>query len=291
MAATGEFTGKKVNGFPILAIHGVVLVVGLVFLALLVREVELAVIGFVPALLVFVLLMPGYFTVQPNKARVITFFGRYVGTVRDEGFWWMNPFALKRSISLRVRNFESQKLKVNDAGGNPIEIACVVVWRVVETAHATFDVDDYKEFVSIQSETALRSLASQYPYDHTEDDDADISLRGNQNEVSATLKKEVEARLDIAGVEVIETRLSHLAYAPEIAQAMLRRQQAQAIIAARRQIVDGAVGMVKMALEHLSAENIVELDEERKATMVNNLLVVLTSEQESQPVLNAGSLY
>lgn len=290
MGATREFVGKRVSGFRVLIVHFVVMLAAIGFFVPVPLGHPGFLGGFFPLLLTFFLMFPGYFTVQPNQARVVIFFGRYVGTVRDEGFWWTNPFAVKKSISLRVRNFDSQKIKVNDAGGNPIEIACVVVWRVVNTAYALFDVEDYEQFVSIQSETALRSLASHYPYDSSDDEDA-ISLRANQDVISGTLKKEVEARLEIAGVDVLETRLSHLAYAPEIAQAMLRRQQAQAIIGARRQIVEGAVGMVKMALSLLSQEGIVELDEERKATMVNNLLVVLTSEQESQPILNAGSIY
>jgi regulator of protease activity HflC (stomatin/prohibitin superfamily) len=232
----------------------------------------------------------GFFTVEPNQAVVLVFLGRYVGTVREAGFWWTNPFSTKRKVSLRVRNFNSKQLKVNDAFGSPIEIAAVVVWQVVDSAKSRFSVDDYEEFIAIQSETALRALANRYPYDAP--DEASIpSLRGIPDEVARELQKEVQARLEVAGVEVLEARLSHLAYAPEIAQAMLRRQQARAIIDARRQIVEGAVGMVDEALKRLSERQIIELDEERKAAMINNLLVVLTSEQNTQPVVNTGSLY
>lgn len=231
----------------------------------------------------------GFFTVEPNQAVVLVFFGRYVGTVREAGFWWTNPFATKRKVSLRVRNFNSKQLKVNDAQGSPIEIAAVVVWQVVDSAKSRFSVDDYEEFIAIQSETALRALAIRYPYDTP--DEAVPSLIGIPDEVAHELQKEVQARLEVAGVEVLEARLSHLAYAPEIAQAMLRRQQARAIIDARRQIVEGAVGMVDEALKRLSERQIIDLDEERKAAMINNLLVVLTSEQNTQPVINTGSLY
>jgi regulator of protease activity HflC (stomatin/prohibitin superfamily) len=217
---------------------------------------------------------------------VLLFLGKYTGTVRTAGFWWVNPLASKELVSLRVRNFNSDRLKVNDAGGNPIEIAAVVVWRVVDSAKALFDVDYYEEFVAIQSETAIRSLAICYPYDSGEDDRA--SLRGSPDEVNTALQQQVQDRLQVAGVEVLETRLSHLAYAPEIAQVMLRRQQAQAIIAARQQIVEGAVSMVEMAMNQLSDRQIIALDDDRKAKMINNLLVVLTSENNIQPVVNAG---
>lgn len=232
----------------------------------------------------------GFFTIEPNQAVVLVFLGRYVGTVRQAGFWWSNPFATKRRVSLRVRNFNSKQLKVNDAQGSPIEIGAVVVWQVVDSAKSLFEVDDYEQFVAIQSETAIRALAIRYPYDAP--DEASIpSLRGIPDEIANELQKEVQARLQVAGVEVLEARLSHLAYAPEIAQAMLRRQQAKAIIDARRQIVEGAVGMVDEALKNLSERQIIELDDERKAAMINNLLVVLTSEQNTQPVINTGSLY
>jgi regulator of protease activity HflC (stomatin/prohibitin superfamily) len=231
----------------------------------------------------------GLFTVQPNQAVVLILFGTYVGTVRDSGWWWTNPFMTRKRISLRVRSLNGHTIKVNDHAGNPVEIAAVVVWRVSESAQATFDVDNYEEFVPVQSETAVRHLASEYPYDEP-DHDA-ISLRGSTDKVSEFLRAELQARLRQAGVEVIEARLSHLAYAPEIAGAMLQRQQAAAIIAARQRIVDGAVGMVEMALDRLSANRVVELDEERKAAMVSNLLVVLCGERAATPVLNAGTLH
>ena len=231
----------------------------------------------------------GFFMVNPNQGKVLQLFGSYVGTCRDPGLRWANPFYAKHPISLRVRNFESGKLKVNDAEGNPIEIAAVVVWRVVDTAEAMFMVDDYENFVSIQSEAALRNLATGYPYDQHEE--GVIALRSHSGEIANELRKEIHARLSTAGVEVIEARISHLAYAPEIANAMLRRQQATAVIAARQKIVEGAVGMVRLALEQLKAQGVVELDDERKAAMVSNLLVVLCSEQNTQPVINTGSLY
>jgi len=231
----------------------------------------------------------GFFMVNPKEARVMQLFGKYAGTVHDSGLRWANPFYTKMRVSKRVRNFESSKLKVNDKNGNPIEIAAVIVWEVTDTAEAVFQVDDYEDFVSIQSESALRNLATSYAYDHHEDDD--ISLRSDPAKISAALKMEVQERLEKAGVSVIESRISHLAYAPEIANAMLRRQQAMAIIAARRTIVEGAVGMVDMALTKLEEREIVELDDERKAAMVSNLLVVLCSDEAAQPVVNTGSLY
>jgi hypothetical protein len=234
-------------------------------------------------------LLGGFFMVEPNVGAVVTLFGDYVGTERRAGLWWANPFTAKRKVSLRVRNFESGKLKVNDHDGNPIEIGAVVVWRVVDTAEACFQVDNYDNFVHVQSESALRNLATTHAYDaHVEDA---MSLRGNTAEVAEQLKKEIQSRLEKAGVEVIEARISHLAYAPEIANAMLRRQQASAVIAARSKIVEGAVSMVQMALDELSKRDVVHLDEERKAAMVSNLLVVLCSEHETQPIVNAGTLY
>jgi len=231
----------------------------------------------------------GLFMVHPNEAKVLQLFGRYVGTSKEPGLRWANPLYAKRAVSLRVRNFESGKLKVNDSSGSPIEIATIVVWRVVDSAEAVFEVDDYEEFVTIQSEAALRNLATSYPYEAAVE--GEKSLRGDPINVAEALKKEIQARLQEAGVEVIEARISHLAYAPEIASAMLRRQQASAIIAAREQIVAGAVGMVQMALEQLERDGVVELDEERKAAMVSNLLVVLCADNEAQPVVNTGSLY
>ncbi len=235
------------------------------------------------------LLARGLFTVNPNQGRVLQLFGAYRGTARVPGLRWNNPFFKRRPISLRVRNFETAHLKVNDKRGNPIEIAAVVVWKVVDTAEAIFQVDDYENYVNVQSEAALRTLATAYVYDaHSE---GEVALSSHTAEVSAKLKTEIQDRLQKAGVEVIETRVSHLAYAQEIAAVMLRRQQAAAVVAARRTIVEGAVGMVENALEMLAEQKVIELDEERKATMVSNLLVVLCSEQTTQPVINTGSLY
>lgn len=231
----------------------------------------------------------GFFMVQPNQAKILTLFGSYVGSVKANGLRWTIPFFIRQSISLRIRNFESNQMKVNDNHGNPIEIATVVVWSVEDTAEASFEVDDYISFVNIQSESALRNMAISYPYDQHNGDE--IALRSHPQEVSESLKGEIQERLAKAGVKVHEARISHLAYAPEIANAMLQRQQASAIISARRLIVDGAVGMVEMALRQLSDKEIVELDEERKATMVSNLLVVLCSDKSTQPVVNTGSLY
>jgi regulator of protease activity HflC (stomatin/prohibitin superfamily) len=236
-----------------------------------------------------ILVLRGFFMVAPNEAQVLQLFGSYAGTAKVPGLRWANPFFSRKKISLRVRNFESSHLKVNDADGNPIEIAAVVVWRVVETAEATFEVDNYENYVRVQSEAALRNAATSYPYDAHED--GVMSLRGSTSVVADHLQKEVQQRLTKAGVEVIEARISHLAYAPEIAAAMLQRQQAGAIIAARQRIVEGAVGMVEMALQMLSHKGIVTLDEERKAAMVSNLLVVLCGERGAQPVLNTGTIH
>lgn len=231
----------------------------------------------------------GLFMVHPNQAKVLQLFGKYTGTVHEPGLKWSNPFYSKKAVSTRIRNFESSKLKVNDSNGSPIEIAAVVVWKVFDTAEALFEVDDYEEFVQIQSESALRNLSTTYPYEPHEGEGT--ALRSHPSEIAQALREEIQDRLEQAGVTVIEARISHLAYAPEIANAMLRRQQASAIIAARTQIVCGAVGMVDMALDMLKASNVVELDEERKAAMVSNLLVVLCGEEGAQPVLNTGSLY
>ncbi len=238
---------------------------------------------------VLLICLGGFFMVHPNQAKVLTLFGTYVGSARDTGLRWANPFYAKKVVSLRVRNFDCDPLKVNDSSGNPIEIAAVVVWKVVDSAEASFEVDDYISFVKIQTEAALRNLATSYPYEsHSEDQ---IALRSAPQAVAEQLKMEVQDRLEKAGVEVIEARISHLAYAQEIASAMLKRQQAQAIVAARRTIVDGAVGMVKMALDELKEQDIIELDDERKTAMVSNLLVVLCAQENAQPVLNTGSLY
>ena len=245
--------------------------------------------GGVTGLILCGLLLPGLTVVNPNEASVVTLFGVYKGSIKHGGFWWVNPLTTRRKLSLRVRNFESTKLKVNERDGNPIEIAAVVVWRIVETFEAVFNVDDYENFVHVQSEAAVRNLATTYPYDSH--DDARASLRLGGGEVSDRMRHEIQDRLSKAGIEVIESRISHLAYAPEIAGAMLRRQQASAVIAARKQIVEGAVGMVEMALNELSTKNVVSLDEERKAAMVSNLLVVLCSEKGVEPVVNTGTLY
>lgn len=248
--------------------------------------------GLIAAILasvIVLILWAGLFMIHPNEAKVLQLFGKYVGTAHDAGLKWANPFYAKTAVSTRVRNFESGKLKVNDSNGSPIEIAAVVVWKVFDTAEALFEVDDYEEFVQIQSESALRNLSTTYPYEPHEGEG--LALRSNPVEIAEALREEIQERLDQAGVTVVEARISHLAYAPEIANAMLRRQQASAIIAARRQIVQGAVGMVEMALEELKDNRILELDEERKAAMVSNLLVVLCGEEGVHPVVNTGSLY
>jgi regulator of protease activity HflC (stomatin/prohibitin superfamily) len=262
-------------------------VVGFV-MAIRARNVPLIILSVIVAVTAG-LLMAGVFTVNPNEARVLQLFGDYVGTVKTPGLRWANPLLTKKRVSVRIRNFETARLKVNDLEGNPIEIAAVVVWRVVDTAEACFEVDDYNNYVHVQSEAALRNLATSYAYDAH--DDAQISLRGHTGAVADHLKREIGDRLVKAGVEVIEARISHLAYAPEIAAAMLQRQQAGAIIAARQRIVEGAVGMVEMALDMLSAKSIITLDEERKAAMVSNLLVVLCGERGAQPIVNTGTIY
>ena len=235
--------------------------------------------------------LQGFVVVQPNQARVLLVFGSYIGTLLDSGLWWVNPLTARsrRKISLRVRNFQGERMKVNDSSGNPIELAAVVVWRVVDTAKALFDVDDFEQFVVVQSETAVRHLASRYPYDdYTE---GAVTLRSNTGNMLQALRGELQARLDTAGIEVLETRLTHLAYAPEIAEVMLRRQQAEAVLAARRTRVAGAVGLVEMALQQLEDTDLIELDPERKAAMVSNLMVVLSGDHAPTPVLNTGSLY
>ena len=247
--------------------------------------VVLALLGMAVA----IVLLCGFFMVEPNQAAVLSLFGKYVGTSKDQGLRWTNPFYAARKISLRTRNFESSKLKVNDLDGNPIEIASVVVWQVVDSAEAVYNVDEYEGFVHIQTESAVRAMATSYPYDAHEDHV--ISLRGSTAEISKHLTEEIQERLALAGVNVLEARISHLAYAQEIAQAMLQRQQAGAIIAARSRIVEGAVSMVEMALNELSKRNVVELDPERRAAMVSNLLVVLCGERGTQPIVNAGSIY
>jgi hypothetical protein len=247
------------------------------------------IIGSAIATVIVAIFWAGFFMVHPNEAKVLQLFGKYVGTVHDAGLKWANPFYSKTAVSTRVRNFESGKLKVNDSRGSPIEIAAVVVWKVFDTAEALFEVDDFEEFVQIQSESALRNLSTTFPYEPHEGEG--VALRSHPAEIAQALREEIQDRLETAGVTVIEARISHLAYSPEIANAMLRRQQASAIIAARKQLVAGAVGMVEMALDELKSGNIVELDEERKASMVSNLLVVLCGEETAKPVVNTGTLY
>ncbi len=285
-----EVTRKVPSGYLMIVILVVAQIASVLFILAQAKNGSVGgIVSGVFASTLVALMWVGFFMIHPNEAKVLQLFGKYVGTVREPGLRWANPFYAKRPVSVRIRNFESGRLKVNDANGSPIEIAAVVVWRVVDTAEAVFEVDDYVEFVSIQSEAALRNLTTTYPYEAHDGDE--LALRSSPQEIAKALRDEVQARLDKAGVNVIEARISHLAYAQEIAHAMLRRQQAAAIIAARRQIVAGAVGMVQMALDELSQHHVVELDEERKAAMVSNLLVVLCGEENAQPVLNTGTLY
>lgn len=279
-------------GFELVALIVVIALIGVGGAGATDDSAVLAAIGFVGAGLVFivgVLGLNGFFLLQPNQAAVLTLLGRYRGTVRQDGWWWVNPLMQRRKLSLRIRNFDSDVLKVNDAVGNPVEIASVITWLVADTAKAAFDVEDYEAFVEIQTEASVRHVASEYPYDDYEE--GQLSLRANGDEVTATLQAELQERLQVAGVTVLDTRLRRLAYAPEIAGEMLRRQQASAVVAARKLIVDGAVGMVEHALEMLNERGVVELDEERKAAMVSNLLVVLCSDRGAQPVVNSGTLY
>lgn len=267
-----------------------------IFLIMLIGGIYLMAIksfGWASAILVidFILVLPGLIIVNPNESKVLILFGKYVGTVKTDGFFWVNPLTSKKKLSLRARNLNGQQLKVNDKMGNPIEIAAVIVWQVKETAKASFSVEDYLQYVNIQSEAAVRHLANSFAYDSLEDESAQITLKDGADKVNSLLEDELNERLSRAGIEVIEARISHLAYAQEIASAMLQRQQATAVIAARKLIVEGAVGMVEMALERLSEKEIVTLDEERKAAMVSNLLVVLCGDRNAQPVVNAGTLY
>lgn len=248
-------------------------------------------IGVILVVITLIFLLPGLIIINPNEAKVLTLFGKYVGTVKKDGFFWVNPFTSKKKVSLKAFNLNGQQLKVNDSIGNPIEIAAVIVWQIKDTAAAVFAVENYIQYVNIQSEAAVRHLANTFPYDNLEDETATITLRGGADQVSQMLEKELNERLDRAGIEVLEARISHLAYAPEIAHSMLQVQQASAIIAARKLIVEGAVGMVEMALNKLSEKNIVELDEEKKAAMVSNLLVVLCGDKAVNPVVNTGTLY
>lgn len=280
-----ETTASTLSGYPMLAILPLTVLAGVAG-ALMLGGVAIKILSLIVALLALVCLA-GFYMVAPNEGRVLQLFGQYVGTDRALGLRWANPFYSKQRVSLRIRNFESGQLKVNDSAGNPIEIAAVVVWRVVDTAEAVFEVDDYEDYVAIQSEAAIRNMATSYPYDDHEGES--ITLRGSANEIGDILKAEVQDRLGKAGVEVLEARISHLAYAPEIASAMLQRQQASAIVAARSKIVEGAVSMVEAALAQLTERQIIDLDAQSKASMVSNLLVILCSDRAAQPVVNSGT--
>lgn len=279
-----ETKAWHMNGF--VGIICIAILVAGALVSLLQQQIVITVLFAVIA----VALASGITIVQPNQAKVLIFFGRYLGTIRESGLFLTVPLTIRQKVSLRVRNFTSSKLKVNDVQGNPIEIAAVIVFRVIDSAKAIFDVDNYEQFVEIQSEAAIRHVATKYPYDTFSNDD-EITLRGNADVISDVLAAELQERLKVAGVEVIEARLTHLAYSPEIASAMLQRQQAIAILAARKKIVEGAVSMAQMAIEQLDKEGILELDDERKANMVNNLMVAIVSERATQPVINTGSLY
>ena len=280
-----ETVASTTSGYPMLVVLPVTVLTGIAGAALL-SGVAIKILSLVVAVLALICLA-GFYMVAPNEGRVLQLFGQYVGTDRALGLRWANPFYSKQHVSLRIRNFESGQLKVNDSSGNPIEIAAVVVWRVVDTAEAVFEVDDYEDYVAIQSEAAIRNMATSYPYDDHEGQS--ITLRGSANEIGDILKDEVQARLGKAGVEVLEARISHLAYAPEIASAMLQRQQASAIVAARSKIVEGAVSMVEAALDQLTQREIIELDPQSRASMVSNLLVILCSDRAAQPVVNSGT--
>src|SRR5271157_414729 len=281
---------RGLSGWLMLVVLSALLILSVVMLVSAIEaEDAYQILPWIVVLLLDIAGLCGFTVINPNEAKVIQLFGVYKGTIKQQGLWWVNPLTRRRRVSLRIRNFESSKLKVNDQDGNPIEIAAVVVWKVVETAEAVFQVDDYEHFLHVQSESAVRSLATTYPYDaHVE---GQMSLRMSVMDIAHRMRDEIQDRLSKAGIEVIEARITHLAYAPEIASTMLRRQQASAIIAARQKIVEGAVGMVEMALEQLSLKHVVELDEERKASMVSNLLVVLCSDRDAQPIVNAGTLY
>lgn len=279
-----EKINKPTSGYPMIALFLIFLIGGVLGLA--VTRMPLSAIFVVLA----VVMTPGFFFVNPNESRVLTLFGEYKGTAKSNGFFWVNPLFQKQKISLRARNFDSERLKVNDKLGNPVMISVILVWRVKETFKAAFEVDDYVSFVRVQTDAAVRKLAGKYPYDNFDDHEEEVSLRSGLEEVNHNLEKELEERLNIAGIEVLEARIGYLAYAEEIAQSMLKRQQATAIVAARFKIVEGAVGMVETALEMLSQKQIIDLDEEKKAAMVSNLMVVLCSDKDTSPVINAGTL-
>ncbi len=289
-----EKTLNPISGFIILILHFLILAGAILTIYMLANDIIAKAVGVTSVFSLFIVnafLIPGYIIVQPNDSKVMTLFGKYVGTVRKDGFFWGNPFWIKKKISLRARNLTSDKIKVNDLLGNPIIIGAVVVWKAENTAMAAFEVDDYIDYVNVQSEAAIRNLAGAYPYDAFDDDEADITLRSGGEMVNKMLEQELSERLALAGVTVLEARLTHLAYAQEIAGAMLQRQQATAVVAARFKIVEGAVSMVKMALDHLKDENIADFDEDKKATMISNLMVVLCSEKSATPVVNTGTLH
>lgn len=288
LRSSAERPASTASGYAMLLV-ALLAILGFAFSAPLSDNMIWAVLGMVASGLVFLFVLLGFYLLQPNQAAAILLFGDYKGTDRNTGLRWAWPWLIKKKISVRIHNITSERLKVNDLRGNPIEIASNVVWRVADTAQALFDVDDYREFVHIQIESAVRAIGSRYPYDDFTHEE--MTLRGNAEHVSEELRVELQERVLAAGVHIDECRLTHLAYAQEIAQAMLRRQQAEAVVAARKTLVEGAVGMVEMALEQLSEKNVVELDDERRAAMVSNLMVVLCSERDTQPVVNAGSLY
>lgn len=284
---TNEKTTSGLNGYIIL------FAVLILFFGGLYMVISQGNVIFIMAIVIALFLLPGFTLVNPNNSRVLLLFGKYAGTIKKNGFYWVNPFFTKKKISLRASNFDSERLKVNDKIGNPVMISTILVWRVTDTYKAAFDVDNYENFVRVQTDAAVRKLASMYPYDNFADEglDEDITLRSSVNEVSEDLEKEIQERLSMAGIEVLEARIGYLAYAQEIANAMLKRQQATAIVAARHKIVEGAVSMVEMALDELSKKELVDLDEERKSAMVSNLMVVLCSDKDAAPIVNAGTLH
>jgi len=282
---TKEITTRPLSGYLMIFIDIVLIAITLLMLAGMRNP-----LGLFP-LFLFIFSLAGFFFVNPNGSRVLVLFGKYIGTVKDNGFYWVNPFFIKKEISLRARNFDSERVKVNDLLGNPILISVILVWRVRDTYAAAFEVDDYENFVRVQTDSAVRKMAAKYPYDNFEDDQSHITLRSGLDEINHALEKEIEERLNIAGIEILEARIGYLAYAEEIASAMLRRQQATAIVSARHKIVEGAVSMVEMALEQLAKKDIINLDEERKAAMVSNLMVVLCADKDVSPVVNAGTLH
>jgi regulator of protease activity HflC (stomatin/prohibitin superfamily) len=281
-----ERINNPISGYPI-----ILLILALIAGAIYIISNNLGPLFVIPIMLIISFLLKGIFFVNPNDSKVLVLFGEYKGTVKKNGFFWTNPFYAKQGISLRARNFDSEKIKVNDLLGNPILISAILVWRVKDTYKAAFDVDYYESFVKIQTDAAVRKLAGSYPYDNFDDEQQEITLRSGLQEVNEAMERELSERLAISGIEVLEARIGYLAYAPEIASAMLKRQQAEAIVAARFKIVEGAVGMVEIALDELSKKEVIELDEEQKATMVNNLMVVLCSDKEATPVLNSGTLH